>query len=645
MNRKILLFIIIQEIFSIVLITKIVDKNSDFVIFCDSTSRLEEISQIIDKHNPIIIAFDYESHSFLLENNIVHELSDDYLNNEDLDNIQDLSYKFSNWYSESEISNLIEYEGINLGELFYLEFNYYLSPILKQLVEIQNISKKFPNSFFISSPNFVNILKLFSSNFDILTYNNTIPSISSEDISIKFGKYTFTTKSQNILTKNLIKLFYSISRNFFLPKKPNSKNPTILLVNFTTLRLKNFFKELPNHSLNLVKYDTTVPAFWNYSTFSLIKKSGCFIENNDTIPKNQNSLILDLDDLVSEKLQILSKNEQFFNTFFSLNCLSFWNVIKNDFLQMFVHNYKDTIQNISKIKSLFKKYSFSSVVLASECGHLDLIIIHLCKQFGIKTSILQHALYYDDTQNQNYYNFKSDQFQRVYTKYSDNFLVWGKLTQIDSENHGLSKEKIVSIGCPFFDPLIDNSNTLQIPEKKYVLLATTPKTLKNQTKESSIKFQIEYNHMIKEISKITTKINKNLLIKVHHGSISHEKKIVDKINSDIIVETTGSFYQYAKNCDVLICIDMSTAILEAMILKKPVILVLLNDKSSYPEIFQNNYLTITNISNLENVLTKLFSDDLHKKTLVKNGEKFLDYYLDNIGCSSKKLLDFLEHNK
>ena len=622
------------------------DKNSNYVIFCDSTSKLEEINQIIDKHNPIIIAFDYESHNLLLENDIVHELSDDYLNNEDLDHIQDLSYNFSNWYSESEISNLIEYEGINLGELFYLEFNYYLSPILKQFFEIQKISKKYVNSFFISSPHFVKTLKLFSSNFDILkNNNNTISSISGEDISIKFGKYTFTTKSQNILTKNLIKLFYSISRNFFLHKKLNSKNPTILLVNFTTLRLKNFFNELPNHSLNLVKYDTVAPAFWNYSTFSLIKKSGCFIENNDTIPKNENSLILDLDDFISKKLQILLKNEQFFNTFFSVNGLSFWSIIKNDFLQMFVHNYKDTIQNIPKIKSLFKKYSFSSIVLASENAPLDLLIIHLSKQFGIKTSILQHALYYDDTQNQNYYNFKLDQFQRVYPTYCDNFLVWGKLTQIDSENHGVSGEKIVSIGSPFFDPLIDDTNSLQIPEKKYVLLATTPKTLKNQTRESSIKFQIEYNDMIEKISKITTKINKNLLIKIHHGSISHEKKIANKINSDIVVETTGSFYQYAKNCDVLICIDMSTAILEAMILKKPVILVLLNDKSSYPEIFQNDYLTITKISNLENILIKLFSDGEYKKTLVKNGEKFLNYYLDSIGSSSKKFLDFLEHNK
>ncbi len=80
-----------------------------------------------------------------------------------------------------------------------------------------------------------------------------------------------------------------------------------------------------------------------------------------------------------------------------------------------------------------------------------------------------------------------------------------------------------------------------------------------------------------------------------------------------------------------------------MILKKPVILVLLNDTSSYPEIFQNDYLTITNLSNLENILVKLFSDVLYEKTLIKNGEKFLDYYLDNIGSSSKKFLDFLEN--
>jgi len=49
MKQKIIffIFIIIQEIFSIILITKTVDKNSNYVIFCDFTSKLEEINQIM----------------------------------------------------------------------------------------------------------------------------------------------------------------------------------------------------------------------------------------------------------------------------------------------------------------------------------------------------------------------------------------------------------------------------------------------------------------------------------------------------------------------------------------------------------------------------------------------------------------------
>jgi hypothetical protein len=620
-----------------------VNKNSNYVILCDSTSKLEEINQIIDKHNPIIIAFDYDSHNFLLENNIAHELSDDYLNSEDLDNIQDLSYKFSNWYIEPEISDLIEYEGINLGELFYLEFSYFLSPILKKFFEIQKIYQKFKNSSFISSTSHIEILKLFSSNIETLTDNDKNTLIRGDDISVKFGKFTLTSNSGNIILKNIIKLSYGFFNSSFSSKKVDHTKPTILLVNFTTLRLENFFKELPDHSINLVKYDTIAPAFWNFKTLSLIKKSGCYIENNETISKNNNfSFSENQDYLVKQKLNALLQKEQFFKRFFSLNESIFWHIIKNDFIQMFTRTFNGAIQNILKIKLLFNKYPISYIILRTEYDPLDLIIINLAKKFGIKTSILQHALYYDDLQNLNYYNFKSGQFHRELPIYSDNFLVWGKLTQIDSEKHGVPNKKIIPIGCPFFDGFLNKTEHPQVLEEQYILLAATPKTPKNLTKELSVKSQIEYYDIIKQISKITTKINKNLLIKLHHGSISKEKKIVNKINSNIVVETTGSFYQYAKKCEVLICIDGSTAILEAMLLKKPVILVLINDKIAYPEIFQNDYLITTTISELENILTKLFHDNSYKKSVIKNGEKFLDYYLNNIGTSSKALLTFLD---
>lgn len=618
--------------------------KSDCIVLCDSSSKLEEIDQIIDKYHPLIIAFDYECHNFLLEKNIIHKLSDDYLNDKDLDYIQDLTYQFSNWYNEPEISNLIEYEGINVGELFYLELSYFLTPILKRIFEIQKICQKFKNSFFISSTSLIDILKLFSSNIEKLdNIKKKNISIRNNDISMKFNRFTLTSNSENIILQNIIKLSYTFFNNIFSPKKIDHDKPTILLVNFTTLRLQKVFEELPYHSINLIKYDTIVPAFWNLMTLSLIKKSGCHIENNDTLSKNTDFLFSkNHNSFVNQKLNNLLLNESFFERFFSLNGQIFWNIIKNDFIQIFTRNYNTAIQNVTKVKLLFKKYPFSYIILRSECDPLDLVIINLSKKFGIKTSILQHALYYDDLQNLNYYNFKSQQFQRSCPIYSDNFLAWGKLTQIDSEKHGVPDKKIIPIGCPFFDVFLDETKFLEVSENQYILLATTPITIKNQTNELSIKTQIEYEDTIKQICEITTKINKNLTIKVHHGTISNEKKISTTINPNIVVETTGSFYQYAKKCEVLICIDMSTAILEAMLLKKPVILVLINDKESFSELFQNDYVIITKISDLENVLIKLFYDNSYKKSIIKNGEKFLDYYLNNIGTSSKALLNFLD---
>lgn len=619
--------------------------NYDYVILCDSSSKLEDIVKIHNKTNALIITFDYISHNYFLKNNLKHTLSDDCLSDEDLDNIQDLSYKFSSWYNESFISNLIQHEDINIGELYYIELGYFLSPLLKKIHELKKITSAFENPYFFVSNSIIKFLKLFSSNFEPLVDENKKTTVTTNnELSLKFTKIKVKTDPANSFLNKTVNLSYSIFNSVLYSEKINNDNPIILFVNFTTLRMNKFLEELPNHHINLIKYDTTIPAFWNLTTLSLIKKSGCRIENNHTISKNSDFLLpKKSDSLIRQKLNDLKHHDSFFEQFFSTNEISFWPIIKNDFFTMFSKNYENAIKNISRIKYLFKKYQFSYIVLLSESDPLDLVIIHLAKKFGLKTSILQHALYYDDLQFQNYYSFKSDQFQRVIPKYSDNFLVWGKLTQIHSEKHGMDNKKIISTGCPFFDTLVDKSKSHNLSENQYILLATTPITYKNQTRESSIKTQIEYNLIIKEICKITTKINKNLLIKIHHGSRFNDKETVNKINPNIAIETTGSFYQYAIKCEVLICIDMSTAILEAMLLKKPVILVLLNDEDSHAELFTNDYLIIAKISELEDILVKLSKDISFKNNMIKNQEKFVQLYLDNIGNSSKTLLNFLEH--
>ena len=115
------------------------------VILCDSIFNIDDLKQIIITHNPKIISFTLESHNFLDKNGIEHDLSESYLNEDDSHFIQDSSYQFSKWYSDLKISQLIEYDEINVGELFYTEFCYFLTPILKKIYEIMKIHKVFEN--------------------------------------------------------------------------------------------------------------------------------------------------------------------------------------------------------------------------------------------------------------------------------------------------------------------------------------------------------------------------------------------------------------------------------------------------------------------------------------------------------------------
>ena len=130
----------------------------------------------------------------------------------------------------------------------------------------------FLNPYFFASNSIAKFLQLFSSDFELLVNNEQKDDLTTDDqLSIKLGN-TLNTDPENLFFKKMIGLSYSFFNKIFSSKKINSDKPTILLVNFTTLRMQKFFEELPNHDINLIKYDTIVPAFWNSTTFSLIKK-------------------------------------------------------------------------------------------------------------------------------------------------------------------------------------------------------------------------------------------------------------------------------------------------------------------------------------------------------------------------------------
>ena len=79
------------------------NKNSESIILFDSISDLDDLGNTISNGISKIISFDYDTHKILKDKKINHEISDDYLSNNDLKIIQKTAYSLSEWYNDDII--------------------------------------------------------------------------------------------------------------------------------------------------------------------------------------------------------------------------------------------------------------------------------------------------------------------------------------------------------------------------------------------------------------------------------------------------------------------------------------------------------------------------------------------------------------
>ena len=121
------------------------------IILVDNSISIEKLNQIQNIKSYLIIVFDYESKKKLDENNIEHITSDEFLNKNDLNQIQNEIYNLSKWFEQPEIRNHIIFEDVNVGRLFHEQFSEFLVKFLKKYREIYNIHTMYQNSFYLAS--------------------------------------------------------------------------------------------------------------------------------------------------------------------------------------------------------------------------------------------------------------------------------------------------------------------------------------------------------------------------------------------------------------------------------------------------------------------------------------------------------------
>ena len=620
------------------------NNNSKSIILFDSVSDYDDLDEIASKNKSKIISFNYDTHKILKDKKIHHEISDNYLSKKDLRTIQKTAYSVSEWFNADVISKYIYYNGVNLGSLIQDELINILVNYIKKVFELFKISKEFTNSTFISSHTCCKIMKNFSKKINEFKNSSTenLQPFPLDSIKIKMKIGTKNHSMEFGISKNLFKKLKSVSEKSskFLLSKNNSIGETsknILIVEFNPIQYQSFFEQMPDSKLNFLIYNRRRPAFWNFQSYNLIKRSGCLAETeNSLLDAKLKKIILNGKRQMEIKISDLFSKESFFKSFFSLEEISFWPTFKEFFQEYFRKRALEFIQEVELTKKLMEKYDFSSILILSEAGLHERIALQLAYQKQIPVCLVQHGINYNTKES-----YDMNVAKGALPIKSDYYLCWGRISGEYSKKMAIKSEKVHPIGSAVFDGVTFDEQ--KCSKKDHVLLATGSPT-KEHASDLTVEIIEKNMDAVKKICQVVTKYNKKLIIKTHPSPDEFDPSFIAKqVNPEIKVIKEGRISPLIQSCDLLIINDLTSPILDAYILKKPVISLRVTDNGwGIPTAFKNNSCIVTDLEKFDDDLKNVLNNESVRNQLITDGEKSSKEYLAYQNNGSNKLITFLE---
>ena len=606
--------------------------NENLIILFDSNFSISKLKKF--NKNSTVITLDFNSHKILSKNNIEHITSDSFLKTENYLEIWKKSFLFSKWYENSSIANILEYKNINVGKLFYVEFHYHLLHNLKKVFELDNICKKYKNFKIIAPSSLLPLLEQIHENIEYIKVEETLESLLynkidfqiSKSLNLRISKESYE-KIKNLSDKVTSKLFNS--KNEITKKQ-------IMLAEFDIIKYKKLLELSSKLDIQFTLFNRRRPYIWNKSSYSVIKKSGCVIsEDRDReikikIKNGQNGF--------EKNIKELFKQEEFFQEFFTIRNTSFWKLIKSIFVELSKKRILHAIQEIEITDHVLKNSKVSAILLLSESGFNEQIILQIAKKYAIETILLQHGMYWETVDVKEANTFLGGDFPIL----SNKFLAWGNETKRYVTECGFG-EKTNVVGSTIYDSLF-NDPKIETSED-YILLATSSPQ-QNEIFDLSIKNLEGYEKIIKEVCDIAVKLKKKLIIKLHPFQEERDiQEIVSGFGEQVTVVKDTKISKLIKSCQIFLVNDFSTTMLDALILKKPIIVIQTKNRQTKekPAILKSECCIECNIDTLENNIKKTLLDNSHDK-MIKNGQEFVKKYISNQGNSTSTILEFLKAN-
>ena len=152
----------------------------------------------------------------------------------------------------------------------------------------------------------------------------------------------------------------------------------------------------------------------------------------------------------------------------------------------------------------------------------------------------------------------------------------------------------------------------------------------------------KYEMIINSVYNTVMKHNKRLMIRPHPLKDIGESEIAKKLDPKIKVVLGGSILPLIKSSSLVVVTDVSSVMIEAMALNKPVISLRVNP--DFDDEFCNpNACLRTNIEDFEINLSKILGNQQFRNSLLKKQKIFLDENVANQGSASINLIKFLDN--
>jgi len=623
------------------------------IILIENISDFNFIPEnIIENKNFKKFSFNLDAHEFLESKKIEHEIADNLLDENERFQIFDKMIEFREWHSKIK-SDDYEIEGVNLLKMMdSQEFGSFLIPKLINLITIKRIIEKENPKKIITSTSLSKVIKTIIKNQDIeikLFENSKDKELLFWDtITIKFniGKIPIKLNISNdtyLKIKTLFEKILGFVYGFWYNPN-NSKKKSLVFLEFNPEFFSNIFKSLKNYDGDIVLVNQRRSAVWGRSSLDAIRKSKCKILKIDNIRNNsEREKIRLLVNEFSKKIDKLFTNSIFFNDFFTIDEISFWELIKETLREKYSQKLFSYISMIFTVKNFFDNSDVKCIVHLNQVGETEKSFLEF--KNNIPSILLEHG-FVERIEKTKRYDILSD-----YPNFNDKIAVWGEIKKkylIDE--YDIDEKKIIVTGSPRHDNYFLSRTKKK--NNKQITLLIAPNPISDVSGFSSTNIKLRFKKIITNIISIVKEFdNVKIIVKLHPIQLKHNHEIqliIKELDNTIPVYLWTSVINTINQANAVIVVSpdipgTTTMLLESMILGKPTMNVFFDKQiPEFNHVKKNAVFTVLDDDDFSNNFKKFLFDKKFQDDLIDNADNFVMGSISNSNNASEKFASILK---